>query len=160
MKILTIILFAFVCYACTATSPAEPPPEQECIDYSGNAGWVLTDSTFAAVLLPGYDFTGNVSGSFMETDSGKVLTVVMTGTFTPALGDRKKYFIKTGSLLVQGIFNQRSDGEHETTLYVIFGTEELIGTTGHIYLSWYPKDKPEFIYYVGILCMVPNVVSE
>jgi hypothetical protein len=42
----------------------------------------------------------------------------------------------------------------------VFGTEGFIGTTGNIYLSWYPKDKLEFIYYGGTFCMVPNVIPD
>jgi hypothetical protein len=153
MKILSIIFpIALLFYSCTVTSPAEPSPV-ECIDYSGNAIPSLSASSFSAVLVPGYNFDGDLSGNFSQTDSGRILTAVLTGTFKPSLGDRTKEFTKTGSLLMRGVFTE-ANGEYAVRLWAVVGTEGLEGTTGDLDLNWPVND--DTIYYVGTFCMLPN----
>ena len=152
MKILSIIFsIALLFYSCTVTSPAEPP-EVECIDYYGNAAWTLTDSTFTAILST--NFTGTLTGAFIDTDSGRVLVATLTGTLVPDIGDRKRLFTKTGSLVMAGIFSQ-ANGEYTCRLWATGeGTDGLKGTTGDLDLNWPITD--DTIYYVGTFCMVPN----
>lgn len=158
MKTLALILLTFLAYACTATLPAEPP-QVECIDYSGNAIPHLNISLFTAEFVTGYNFIGDLSGTFMQTDSGQVLTATLTGTFEPSLGDRTKLFTKTGSLTMQGVFTEEN-GEYMVDLQVMSGTGGFEGITdGNLYLSW-PSDlgaEDKTIYYVGTLCLEPNL---
>ncbi len=145
MKVLFFILLpiAFLLYSCVVSSPAQP---QECVDFYGTATYELFSDSLSADLE--IDFVGHLDAKFgAMTDSGRIVTAKLTGIFTAPLGERS--FTKTGSLILGGIFNQTSK-ENELSLLVTSGTEEFIGTNGHLYWSWEPG--AEMIYHDGTLC--------
>lgn len=144
---LNIILFSLFIYACTAGVPAEP--ECTSIDYEGNADWYFSADTLFLSAMRG-DFIGSmklVLGT--ETDSGRVTTGQMTGTFKPALGDNSEPYTRSGKIEVAGMLTFK-DEEYGIMLDVISGSEGFVGMTGYFESFW---NASVLIYYGGTFCL-------